>query len=129
MLRKHRLHAPSVTPFVLLIRGHESVARFGRNQYRERKRAGSGSTPTFELGDTLARDETRSYRAVGETERMTDEQSKSDSASESPSPSSEQTIWQNPDIPVGDAPPVGKIPLVLFSLAWVGWLVFLAMMI
>ena len=34
-----------------------------------------------------------------------------------------------PDIPVGDAPPVGKIPLVLFSLAWVCWLVFLAMMI
>ena len=60
---------------------------------------------------------------------MADKQSKSESASETSSPSSEPTIWQDPDIPVGNAPPVGKIPLVLFSLAWVGWLVFLAMMI
>ena len=60
---------------------------------------------------------------------MGDEKPKSDCTSESSSPSSDKTIWENPDIPVGDAPPVGKIPLILFSLAWVGWLVFLAMMI
>ena len=60
---------------------------------------------------------------------MADEKTKSDSASEDSSESSEPTIWENPDIPVGDAPPVGKIPLVLFSLAWVGWILFLAMMI
>ena len=60
---------------------------------------------------------------------MTDKQPPSDDTSESSSPPSEKTIWENPDIPVGDAPPVGKIPLVLFSLAWLGWLVFLAMMV
>jgi len=60
---------------------------------------------------------------------MTDEHRKSDGASGSSSSASEKTIWENPDIPVGNAPPVGRIPLVLFSLAWIGWLVFLTMMI
>lgn len=60
---------------------------------------------------------------------MADEKPKSDSTSENSSESSEPTIWENPDIPVGNAPPLAKTPLVLFSLAWFGWIVFLALMI
>ena len=36
--------------------------------------------------------------------------------------------WADPSIPVGDSPPLPKWPAVVLGVAWVGWLVFLALM-
>lgn len=36
--------------------------------------------------------------------------------------------WDDPNVPIGDAPPLPRWPLAVFSLAWVGWLAFLVVM-
>lgn len=36
--------------------------------------------------------------------------------------------WADPGIPIGNAPPLPRWPLVLATLAWLGWVVFLAVM-
>ena len=37
--------------------------------------------------------------------------------------------WDDPNVPVGNAPPLPRWPLFVASLAWVGWVVFLAVML
>ena len=37
--------------------------------------------------------------------------------------------WADPDIPVGDAPPLPRWPVAVFSAAWLGWIVFLMIML
>lgn len=34
--------------------------------------------------------------------------------------------WEDPNVPVGDAPPYPKWPLAFFGTLWMGWVVFLA---
>ncbi|MFQ5414957.1 MAG: hypothetical protein ACE5E6_10915 [Phycisphaerae bacterium] len=34
--------------------------------------------------------------------------------------------WDDPSVPVGLAPPMPRAPLVLAVIAWLGWLMFLA---
>lgn len=36
--------------------------------------------------------------------------------------------WNDPNVPTGDAPPLPSWPLLFSVLAWVGWLVFLLVM-
>ena len=36
--------------------------------------------------------------------------------------------FTGPDVPVGNAPPLPRWPLVLSALAWIAWLVFLVLM-
>ena len=36
--------------------------------------------------------------------------------------------WEDPAIPVGNAPPLPKWPLAITTIAWVVWIVFLFMM-
>ena len=36
--------------------------------------------------------------------------------------------WDDPSIPVGDAPPMPSWPVVTFAIAWGGWVVFLIVM-
>ena len=38
-------------------------------------------------------------------------------------------IWDDPTVPVGDAPPLPKTPLIALSIAWLAWTVFLALMV
>ncbi len=37
--------------------------------------------------------------------------------------------WEDPSIPVGDAPPLPKWPLVLLGVAWLASMAFLALMV
>lgn len=39
-----------------------------------------------------------------------------------------QADLNEPDVPVGNSPPLPRWPLVLSALAWVGWLTFLVLM-
>lgn len=41
----------------------------------------------------------------------------------------ERSIWQDPSIPLGDAPPLPRWPLGLFALAWIGWITFEIMLL
>jgi len=36
--------------------------------------------------------------------------------------------WDDPSIPVGDAPPMPCWPVVAFAIAWSGWVAFLIVM-
>lgn len=36
--------------------------------------------------------------------------------------------WADPNVPVGEAPPMPNWPLALFAIMWVGWIAFLAAM-
>jgi hypothetical protein len=36
--------------------------------------------------------------------------------------------WADPNVPVGDAPPLAKWPLVLLSITWLAWIALLALM-
>lgn len=36
--------------------------------------------------------------------------------------------WDDPNVPVGDAPPRSRWPLVVLSLAWLSWVLFLLFM-
>ena len=57
---------------------------------------------------------------------MTEEQP----ATESPDDTRKPRIdWADPNIPIGDAPPLPRWPLVLGGLAWASWVVFLVMMV
>lgn len=33
--------------------------------------------------------------------------------------------WQDPQVPVGNSPPLPRWPIAIFSIAWMGWVVFL----
>lgn len=48
---------------------------------------------------------------------------------ESDSGSGPPSVWDDPSVPVGNAPPRSKWPLVLFGTAWAGWVVFLMFMV
>ena len=37
--------------------------------------------------------------------------------------------WADPSIPVGDAPPMPYWPVAVFVAVWVGWIVFLMIML
>ena len=37
--------------------------------------------------------------------------------------------WEDPSIRVGDAPPLPRWPLVVLGVAWLGWIVFLSVMV
>ena len=37
--------------------------------------------------------------------------------------------WEDPNIPVGNAPPLPRWPLAAMGLAWLVWVVFLAVML
>ena len=37
--------------------------------------------------------------------------------------------WNDPAVPVGNAPPMPRWPLAVLGVAWLGWLVFLAVML
>lgn len=37
--------------------------------------------------------------------------------------------WEDPSVPVGNAPPLPRWPLVLFTLAWLAWVMFLVAML
>ncbi len=37
--------------------------------------------------------------------------------------------WEDPDVPVGNAPPLAKWPVVAFATGWAVWLMFLLTMI
>ena len=36
--------------------------------------------------------------------------------------------WNDPAVPVGNAPPMPRWPLAVLAVAWLGWAVFLAVM-
>lgn len=39
-----------------------------------------------------------------------------------------QTKWEDPGVPVGNAPPVSRGPLAFFAVAWVAFVIFLFVM-
>ena len=39
------------------------------------------------------------------------------------------THWDDPNVPVGNAPPIPRWPLVVLGAAWAGWVVFLVVMV
>lgn len=60
--------------------------------------------------------------------------SNSDSAgtSETTSPDEQRKPridWEDPSVPVGNAPPLPRWPLAIVGLAWLVWVVFLAVML
>ncbi len=55
-----------------------------------------------------------------------DSPSKSESSSEQPTP---RIDWADPNVPVGNAPPLPKWPLALSICAWLVWVVFLVAML
>lgn len=59
--------------------------------------------------------------------RMTDDSTESAGR---PLESSEKSgvDWADPEVPVGNAPPLPRWPLVLSALGWIAWLVFLVLM-
>lgn len=36
--------------------------------------------------------------------------------------------WEDPAVPMGDSPPIPKWPLALVTTAWIGWVIFLFIM-
>lgn len=54
---------------------------------------------------------------------MTGEENTAASENEQP-----PTKWEDPSVPVGDAPPVSRAPLAFFAVAWVAFVVFLFVM-
>ncbi len=36
--------------------------------------------------------------------------------------------WEDPSVPIGNAPPLPRWPLVLAGIAWLAWVVFLVVM-
>ncbi|MCO6435557.1 MAG: hypothetical protein J5J06_00540 [Phycisphaerae bacterium] len=38
------------------------------------------------------------------------------------------SVWDDPTVPVGNAPPRSSLPVVAWALAWTLWIVFLAAM-
>lgn len=36
--------------------------------------------------------------------------------------------WNDPSVPIGNAPPMSRWPIVAWALAFAGWVVFLAVM-
>lgn len=37
--------------------------------------------------------------------------------------------WTDPNVPIGNAPPMPLWPVVVYAVAWVGWFVFLLAML
>ncbi len=44
-------------------------------------------------------------------------------------PEKQGVDWNDPAVPVGNAPPMSRWPLAVLGVAWLGWLVFLAVML
>ena len=64
------------------------------------------------------------------TDKTADTDIQASDADEASESETEPTIWDDPSVPVGDAPPLSKGPLVALVIAWAGWTIFLvAMMI
>ncbi len=61
-----------------------------------------------------------------------DESVTKDDVVSAPDSSTDETTggidWADPSVPVGDAPPLPKWPLVLTGSAWLVWIVFLLLM-
>jgi len=62
------------------------------------------------------------------TDKTADTDIKTPDADEAAECAAEPTIWDDPSVPVGDAPLLSKAPLVALSIAWLGWTVFLLVM-
>lgn len=39
------------------------------------------------------------------------------------------SIWQDANVPVGNAPPLPRWPIGVFAIAWAGWVVFLVVLL
>ncbi len=39
------------------------------------------------------------------------------------------SIWQDPNVPIGNAPPLPRWPVGVFAVAWAGWVVFLVVLL
>jgi hypothetical protein len=39
-----------------------------------------------------------------------------------------KTKWSDPNVPVGNGPPMSRWPLAIFSIGWIGWVAFLIAM-
>ena len=54
-------------------------------------------------------------------------------ASDGPSPSGKRETskagWDDPNVPIGNAPPLPRWPLLVSGAAWLGWVVFLVAML
>ena len=37
----------------------------------------------------------------------------------------EETKWSDPEVPVGNGPPMSRWPIAVFSIGWIGWVAFL----
>lgn len=44
-------------------------------------------------------------------------------------PKKPRVKWDDPSVPVGNAPPMARWPLVVSAIAWVAWIVFLIVML
>ncbi len=44
-------------------------------------------------------------------------------------PKKRRIDWSDPNVSVGNAPPMPRWPVVAFLLAWLGWIVFLVAML
>lgn len=56
------------------------------------------------------------------------EQKPSESTDTSSPEKKDRFNWKDPSVPVGNAPPFPKWPLMLSATLWVGWIVFLFVM-
>ena len=36
--------------------------------------------------------------------------------------------WEDPEVPVGNAPPMPRWPVLVLGIAWIGWITFLIVM-
>ena len=90
------------------------------------------ATPLSTGGQTYRSLPNRSEAGVKETHGMTANGSASrpDMApNESDAETAPPSVWDDPSVPVGNAPPRSMWSLVLLGTAWAGWVVFLVFMV
>lgn len=51
------------------------------------------------------------------------------SAGTADEPKKPRIDWEDPNIPVGNAPPLPRWPLVVIGLVWVAWIVFMFVLV